>query len=233
MLRLEPGAFRGHIALQVRRRTPLWRNASLLLALGIALTMHLAALGLFRIPDGWQVLPLGQPAPVGVFADTSWETESSAKAQLHADRRRPGQENPPRTQLPALAQIHPGHTHSKRLPGAPMHHLTFLTLHSFQPLSRQPLIQTRPSIQIQLMGGLADEPLQNPTKEWIQGLPKVESQYLFAVQVDQRAGQVIGITPLQGDSKIAESYVRKLRFRPRPHGTLIAGEIEIHAKVPP
>lgn len=221
MLKMEEGPRRGECALTLRQRIPLWSDRTFLLALAIAAALHIAALGLFRVPTTALIPSERTIAPAFTIAELTQGPDNSAKALLVPERRPWAHLHPPRSAPPPLPSVTLTTT------------LLASTEQSLSPALLPPLASVTAHIDLMLSGPLADEQLLTQPPIWIADLPNVDQSYRFSVQFDTRQGRMLHVAALettsdQAQRKLVEALVWSLRLQPRAHSpALIVGEVEV------
>lgn len=221
MLQIEEGPRRGEYALTLRQRIPLWSDRTFLVALGVAALLHLAALGLFRVPAAALIPPERAIAPAFAIAELTHGPDSSAKALLVPEKRPWAHLHPPRSAPPPLPSV--------QLTTA----LIASTEQSLAPPPLPPLAPVTAHITYTLSGPLAEEQLLTPPPKGLSGLSNVDQNYRFRVQFDARQGRMLHVAAMETSSdqaarKRVESLVWSLRLQPRAHSpALIVGEVEV------
>lgn len=212
----------GELELRMAPSVPFWRCEPLMIALGIALLLHLVPFALFYVPQTTVAHDTLPAFPVTAVADHLAVSENTAYAHVEADRRMrvlapPHSAYP---SLPALMDIPASVTLENMVLGSLEFDLPASTPH------------VRGGLRWLMSGPLANEKLRSSLVGELMIAPTQDLRLRFAVQVDQQVGRILWIQTLEPSSDALlhaqmEKIIRQIRFQPHRCGGVIHGELEV------
>lgn len=196
----------GEIELHLTPPIPFWRCQPLMIALGIAVLLHLAPFVLFYVPRSTFGHDNLTVFPVTAIADQSAAPATQSTFAQAENERRLRVWSPPHTAYPALPPLIVADNTEFDLP----------------------LTQHANAVRWIVSGPLADEDVIGALPVTIAQSPAEDQRYRFAVQLDRQRGQVLWVEVLESASQLAEveKIVRQIRVPSHTQGGVVKGEIE-------
>ena len=239
MLRLEKAIRNGEISIELRQKESFF-TTNLRNALLLALAFHLSAILIFHITPFLivknTILP---PAVVEInFDDPEGATLASLDPEMGPKRHllAPKMSSPELPRIPKLMMMEQMEYFKETSLMDPL----FVAIETqegeerFFQSSLASMIPPFKAIEIHVTGALAEK-MQTPPEiplTLLDSLIKTSGRVLFAVQVDNRSGQVFWKQKKNGGSgvehqQLAEKILKELKFELNPDYFVTAGEIEM------